>query len=111
AVGAQTAAAMVVFGEVLEGEAAARVGLVWDCVPDDMLLDAARRLARQAASAPRELVIKVKESLRAAPTIADHDAAVAYELVPQVWSTQQPFFAERLAAMRRSVGRKTGQRP
>src|SRR5437762_9858468 len=56
AVGGQAAAAMVVFGEVLDGEAAERVGLVWRCVPDDELLTAARAMVAKAASAPRELV-------------------------------------------------------
>ena len=39
-------AAMVLFGEVLDGEEAERVGLVWRCVDDDALLDAAVALAR-----------------------------------------------------------------
>jgi len=105
AVGAQAASATVVFGDVLDGEGAARCGLVWRCIDDDALLAAALELAGRAASAPRELVIKVKQSLQAAPTIPDHDAAVTFELTPQVWSTQQPFFADRLAAMRKKIGR------
>jgi len=37
---------------------------VWKCVDDDQLLDTAREMAKRAASAPRELVIKTKESIR-----------------------------------------------
>src|SRR4029077_6643375 len=51
--GPQTAAATVLLGEGLDGEAAARCGLAWRCVDDDDLLDEARVLAGRAASAPR----------------------------------------------------------
>src|ERR1700694_4016303 len=43
--GPQAVFATVVFGEVLNGEEAERVGLVWKCVDDDQLLDTARELA------------------------------------------------------------------
>ena len=46
-VGPQAAVAMVLFGEVLDGEAAAAAGLVWRCVDDDELLDEARRVRGQ----------------------------------------------------------------
>jgi enoyl-CoA hydratase len=41
--------------------------------------------------------------------IVDHPAAVARELEPQLWSTQQPWFAERLAALRAKIGGRTQQ--
>jgi enoyl-CoA hydratase len=105
AVGPQAAAAMVLFGQVLGGQAAADAGLAWRCVADDALLDEARSLAAGAAGAPRELAIKAKETLRAVAALDDHDDAVAVELAAQRWSFGQPFFAERLAAMRERVGR------
>ena len=40
-VGPQVAAAAVLFGEVLDGEAAERVGLAYECVDDDALADTA----------------------------------------------------------------------
>src|SRR5436305_6733835 len=61
-VGPQTAAAMVLFGEVLDGEAAARIGLAWKVVDDDALLDSAKELAAKAAAAPRALVKRVKQT-------------------------------------------------
>ena len=36
--------------------------------------------------------------------VADHSDAVAVELEPQLWSTRQPWFAERLAALRTRIG-------
>jgi enoyl-CoA hydratase len=103
AVGPQAAAAAVLFGEVLDGEAAARCGLVWRCVDDADLLPLARELAARAAAAPRPLVERVKASLAAARAIAGHDEAVDAELAQQAWSIGQPWFAARLAALRNRI--------
>ncbi|MFP5326336.1 MAG: enoyl-CoA hydratase [Acidimicrobiia bacterium] len=102
-VGPQTAAAMVLFGEVLDGEAAAKVGLAWRCVPEGELLAAARAIAAKAASAPRELSRRTKSTLTRMPTVATHAEAVDAELEVQVWSVGQPAFAERLEEMRRRI--------
>lgn len=107
AVGPQAAAAMVLFGETLDGEAAAARGLAWRCVGDDALLDEASRLAAQAAAAPPELARRVKATLRAVPALDSHDEAVDLELATQVWSMDEPFFAERLAALRAKVQRRS----
>ena len=98
--GPQTAAATVLFGEVLDGEAAERHGLAWRCVDDDALLDEARSIAGRAAAAPRELVKRAKQTLARMATVDDHDEAVAVELEVQVWSMQQPEFVERLKQQR-----------
>jgi enoyl-CoA hydratase len=108
-VGPQVAMAAVVFGEVFDGAEAERVGLVYRCVDDDALLGAAHEFAAGAAAAPRELAIVTKQTIRDMADIADHPAAVARELEPQLWSTQQPWFAERLAALRAKIERRTQQ--
>jgi enoyl-CoA hydratase len=105
-VGPQTTMAAVVFGEVLDGAEAERVGLVYRCVDDDALLTAANEIAARAASAPRELAIVTKATIRDMADVADHPAAVARELEPQLWSTRQPWFAERLAALQARIGRR-----
>lgn len=102
-VGPQAAAALVLFGRVLDGRAAAEAGLAWSCVPDADLLATARDMAATAAAAPRELVERIKQTLRDVQAIDDHDTAVARELDPQVWSINQPAFQERLAAMQRRI--------
>lgn len=102
-VGPQTAAAMVLFGEVLDGEAAAKVGLAWRCVPEGELLAAARAIAAKAASAPRELSRRTKSTLTRMPTVATQAEAVDAELEVQIWSVGQPAFAERLEEMRRRI--------
>ncbi len=97
--GPQATMAAVVFGDVLDGAEAERVGLVHRCVDDADLLTAAQEMAARAAAAPRELAITTKATIRDMANVADHDSAVARELEPQLWSTRQPWFAERLAAL------------
>ena len=99
--GPQTTMAAVVFGQVLDGAEAERVGLAYRCVDDDELLSIAHAIAATAASAPRELAIVTKATIREMADIDDHPAAVQRELDPQLWSTKQPWFAERLAALTR----------
>jgi enoyl-CoA hydratase len=104
--GPQGAAAAILFGEVMSGAEAERVGLVHRCVPDDELQTAAHEMAARAASAPRELAVVVKQTLAAMATVDTHDEAVLRELEPQVWSRHQPFFTERLAALQAKISSK-----
>ena len=105
-VGPQVTAATVLFGEVLDGAEAQRVGLAYRCVEDADLLTAAHEMAARAASAPRELVIETKKTLAAMADVQTHPEAVARELTPQLWSTRQPWFAERLAALQAKITKK-----
>ncbi len=106
--GPQAAMATVVFGEVLSGAEAERIGLVWRCVADDELLGAAQAMAARAASAPRELAVETKRTIKEMAGIAEHPEAVEREIVPQVWSTRQPWFAEKIAALQRRISSKPG---
>jgi enoyl-CoA hydratase len=103
AVGIQQAAAMVLFGQVWSGEEAARRGLAYACVDDAELLDTAVAMAKSAADGPPELVQRVKRTLADMPGVDTHAAAVDVELIAQVWSLEQPFFAERLAQLRQKI--------
>ena len=47
------------------------------------------------------LARRVKQTLRQVPTITSPDDAVSVELQAQLWSMQQPDFAERLKARRK----------
>ena len=105
-VGPQATMAAVVFGEVLDGAEAERVGLVWRCVDDDELLDRAQEMAARAASAPRELALVTKATIKDMADVPDHPGAVTRELEPQIWSTRQPWFAERLAALQEKISKK-----
>jgi enoyl-CoA hydratase len=101
--GPQVAMAAVVFGDVLDGAEAERVGLAHRCVDDDELLDVAHAMAAGAASAPRDLAIAAKATIRDMADIDDHEAAVERELEPQLWSVSQPWFAERLAQLQQAI--------
>ena len=102
-VGPQAAAALVLFGRVLDGRRAERAGLAWSCMPDDELLPVALDMAGTAAAAPRDLLVRMKETLRDVADLSDHAAAVERELDPQVWSINQPAFQEKLAALRERI--------
>lgn len=104
--GPQAAVAAVIFGQVMDGAEAERVGLVHRCVEDSDLLATAQAYARTAAGAPRELVITTKATIQAMADVDNHPAAVARELEPQLWSTRQPWFAERLAALQSRISKK-----
>ena len=107
-VGPQAAMAAIVFSQVLDGREAERVGLAYRCVPDDELLDAAHELALGAATAPRELAILTKQTIRDMADIDDHPAAVEREFDPQLWTVKQPWFEERIAALKARISRKNG---
>lgn len=100
-VGPQAAAAMILFGEALDGPTAERLGLVWRCVADDALLDEATHLAAKAASvADAELGRTMKQTLRAMSGVHTHADAVDHEIGPQLWSMGLPSFAERINGLR-----------
>ena len=101
ALGPQGAAATVLFGDVLDGEAAERHGLAWMCVEDGALIETAVAFAAKAADAPHALVKRVKQSLQQMTTVETSEEAVSMELEVQLWSMRQPDFVERLQARRK----------
>lgn len=103
--GPQATAAMALFGEALDGPAAARLGLAWRCLPEEEVVPEAMRLARRAASRDPALNRRVKETLAAAPAVRGADEATAVELEAQRWSMAQPAFHEALAGLRARLGR------
>ncbi|MFZ9533463.1 MAG: enoyl-CoA hydratase [Ilumatobacteraceae bacterium] len=104
--GMQTTMATVAFGEVLDGEAALRAGLVWKCVDDAELMPTARALAAKAADAPKDLLVSIKKTIVEIGAVPTHTEAVEFELGPQVWSTRQPWFRERLAALQAKISKR-----
>ena len=101
--GVQTTMAAGLFSEVLDAAEAERVGLVWRTVADDDLMAAAAEMAGQAASAPRELAMRVKATIGDMADVRTHPEAVDRELGDQIWSLDQPEFAERLAAIQKRI--------
>lgn len=106
--GPQAALACLLFGEVLDGEAAVRAGVAWRCVDDDELLEVALAMARSCAAGPHELARRMKATVRRQAAVSTHDEAVDLELADQLWSLDQPDFAERLADLEsRIAGRSS----
>jgi enoyl-CoA hydratase len=103
-VGPQTAAAMTLFGQVLDADDAIEKGLAFEYYED--VVDAAVEFAQPAVKAPRDLVVTTKRTLRTTAAYDRHDDAVEAELVAQVASMESPAFAELLAAMRARISRQ-----
>jgi len=104
AVGPQVARAALLFGMSFNAQAAVRYGLALHEADDPVA--AALELAAGPASAPREVVVATKASMRATamPGFVDTDLHVAakdIELGPQAASVESPEFKARLAAARR----------
>jgi enoyl-CoA hydratase len=102
-VGPQVARAALLFGMRFDAQAAVRHGLALDVADDPVA--AALALAAGPASAPRDVVIATKASMRAtaSPGTVDldqHRIAVDVELGPQARSIESPEFVARLAAAR-----------
>ena len=91
-VGPQAAAAIVVFGEVVDGPRAVEIGLAWSSHPDDELHAAALRLAARAAGVPKPLSARAKQTLREVPWQPDFESALATEVEHQTWSLGQGWF-------------------
>jgi enoyl-CoA hydratase len=103
-VGPQVARAALLFGMRFDADAAVAHGLALSKADDPVA--AAFELAAGPASAPREVVLATKASMRAtaAPGSVDtetHHSAMRIELGPQAASIQSPEFQDRLKAAQR----------
>ncbi|QLY28998.1 enoyl-CoA hydratase [Nocardia huaxiensis] len=103
AVGPQRAAAMTLFGEVLDADAALAAGLAHRVVAGDFdkLVEQAVGFAAGAAEAPRALAIATKRTMRLTETLTAHADAVEVEIAQQVGTMNSADFAARLAEARR----------
>lgn len=104
AIGPQAARAALLFGARFDAEAAVRHGLALEVADDPVA--AALALAAGPASAPREVVLSTKASMRATANpgtvdLEQHRIAVDVEIGPQAVSIESPEFAKRLADAKR----------
>lgn len=116
-VGSQGTAALVVFGETLDGHEAVRAGLAWRCVDEADLDSVVMDLAQRAAKRPRAVVERTVASMRASERLRDPESAFELELEAQQWSMDQPDFKDRVRNIQRSLeerssgrGRQMGER-
>ena len=103
----QSAMAMVLFGEVIDGPRAAEIGLAWRCVPDADLLAEAQTLAARAAAGPPDLVRRMKATILGMDAVTNSDDAVSAEIGPQLWSLGEPAFVDLLARLRAQIAAKS----
>lgn len=101
--GPQGAAALTLFGDVVDAEEAARIGLVHR-VADDVLA-AAVELAGRAAAAPRELAVTTKATMRLTAGMTSQADAVEVEVRAQATSVQSDEFRQRLAALQAKISK------
>ena len=104
AAGPEVARAALLFGMRFDAEAAVQHGIALQVADDPVA--AAFELAAGPASAPRDVVLATKATMRhtASPGSVDteqHAFAVEAEVGPQAESLTSPEFAARLAAARR----------
>jgi enoyl-CoA hydratase len=99
--GYQRAAAMTLFGEVVDAAEALRIGLVHR-VADDVLA-AAVELAGRAAALPRDLAITTKATMRLTAALSGQQQAVEVEVRAQAESVRSEEFQKRLATLQASI--------
>jgi enoyl-CoA hydratase len=105
-VGRQGAAAMVLMGDVLEGEDAVAHGLAWRCVESGDLDGAALSLARRAAERDPELVARTRDTLAASMLLVTADEAVELEQEAQEWSMGRPEFTAAVRRVQAALARQ-----
>lgn len=89
-VGREAAAAMALFGEELDGEAAVRLGLAWETVDDAAVENRARELAARVAQDP-ELARVTVANFRTVtgPPAVSWEVATQFERPAQMWSMRR----------------------
>jgi enoyl-CoA hydratase/carnithine racemase len=87
--GREAAAALALFGEVVDGRRAREIGLAWESVPEHRVDERALELASVAAADP-ELARLTVRSLRASgETPLPLEVAAEYERASQIWSLRR----------------------
>ncbi len=102
----QAVRAMVLFGEILDGQRAAEIGLAWKCVPDDQLMATCMEMATRAASFPAKLTRATKAAMLELPKIDTSPDSVEHEVVPQVQSMNSPEFQELVTKLQGTISSK-----
>jgi len=102
-VGRQTTMAMDLFGQVIRAQQALDLGLVWNIVDDESLIDEAVALAAVAAGQDKELVARTKASILTLDTVTESNQAVDHELHPQLWSMGTPTFRALVESLQKNI--------
>ena len=98
-----TAAGMLLFSQSLSGVEAVEKGLAWKVVDADQLLKAAFEFTANICDVPKELLLRTKETLRKAGGTNSHKEMLEVETAAQVWSINQPYAQDSIAAMIKKI--------
>ncbi len=104
--GRSTTMAMVLFNRILRADQAKDVGLVWEVVEDEALVDEAVELAAEAAGQDKELNARTKASILTLDTIVESNQSVEHEIHPQLWSMGQPTFRKLVESLQKNISSK-----
>ena len=96
-VGRARAMGLAMTGDKLGAEEAERIGLIWQCVDDNVLPDAVAALAARLAAMPVKALAETRRALDEAAQL-DYDAALRYEAEVQRMLGRAADFIEGAAA-------------
>ncbi|MCZ2838278.1 enoyl-CoA hydratase/isomerase family protein [Modestobacter sp. VKM Ac-2985] len=90
-IGREAAAAMALFGEEVDGEAAVRLGLAWETHDDDAVEGRARELAARVAKDPALARLAIGNFRKeTGPPGVSWEIATQFERPAQMWSMRRP---------------------
>jgi enoyl-CoA hydratase len=98
-----TAAGMLLFSQSLNGREAVEKGLAWKCVADEELVAEAFAFTANI----RDLLLRTKQTLRTAGGTNSHKEMLEIETAAQVWSINQPYARDSIAAMIKKISGKS----
>ena len=101
-----TAAGMLLFSQSLSGREAVEKGLAWKCVEASQLLEEAFAFTANIRNLPKELLLRTKATLRQAGGTNSHKEILELETAEQIWSIQQPYARDSIAAMMEKISSK-----
>ncbi|HBO15228.1 MAG TPA: enoyl-CoA hydratase [Porticoccaceae bacterium] len=104
-----TAAGMLLFSHALCGREAVEKGLAWSCVEPSDLVAQAFAFAANIKDVPKSLVVRTKETLRAANSGRQHAEIVEIETREQIRSLQHPYAQQAIAAMAEKIASKSAK--
>ena len=102
-----TAAGMLLFSQSLSGREAVDKGLAWKCVADEELVAEAFAFTANIRDLPKELLLRTKQTLRTAGGTNSHKEMLEIETAAQVWSINQPYARDSIAAMIKKISGKS----
>jgi enoyl-CoA hydratase len=102
-----TAAGMLLFSQSLSGREAVEKGLAWKVVETDRLIAEAFEFSANIRDTPKELLLRTKRTLRQAGGSNSHQEILELETTEQMWSINQPYAQNSIAAMMKKISSKT----